>query len=111
MTRLPIPSPDPDGVVAWVGEHLDGCTSGPLERSLRFRGGQTAADAALGEVHVGRPDGVLGARSVAVTHAPVPGFQRLASIIEPVEVHPWPWLRRPAGGPVRSFSAWRKDLR
>ena len=63
------------------------------------------------EIHIGGPGEVLAGRPVAVTFAPVPGFQRLSSIVEPVEVHPWRWLHRPGGGPVQSFSAWRKGLR
>ena len=43
---------------------------------------------------------------LAVTHAPVPGFRRRAAALAPVLVHPWPWLRRPHGGRVASFSAW-----
>lgn len=63
------------------------------------------------EVHVGRPIDVLAGRHVAVTFAPVPGFGRIVSAVEPVEVHPWTWLHRPQGGPVQSFSAWKKSLR
>jgi deoxyribodipyrimidine photo-lyase len=53
---------------------------------------------------------VLAGRDVAVTHAPVPGFRARAAEVRPVELHPWPWLRRPHAGPVSSFSAWRKGL-
>jgi deoxyribodipyrimidine photo-lyase len=61
------------------------------------------------EVEVWRGDVVatLAGRPLAVTHAPVPGFRRRAARLRLVERHPWPWLRRPAGGPVGSFSAWR----
>jgi deoxyribodipyrimidine photo-lyase len=27
-----------------------------------------------------------------------------------VRVHPWPWLWRPHGGPIGSYTAWRKQL-
>ena len=47
---------------------------------------------------------------IAATFAPVPGWRRHAVAIEPTEVHPWPWLIRPAGGPVQSFTAWRKGF-
>ena len=60
------------------------------------------------EIHLGRPVDVLRHRPVAVTFAPVPGFRRLARVIEPVELHPYPWLRRPSGGSVASYSQWRK---
>jgi deoxyribodipyrimidine photo-lyase len=53
------------------------------------------------------PDGATGGMPLAVTHAPVPGFRRRAAALPVVERHPWPWLRRPAGGGVASFSAWR----
>lgn len=63
------------------------------------------------ELHVGAPPEVLAGRSVAVTHAPVPGFARLTRTIRPVEVHPWTWLCPPSTGSVSSFSAWRKSVR
>lgn len=46
-------------------------------------------------------------RPLAATAAPVPGWRRRAASLPVVERHPWPWLRRPAGGSVTSFSAWR----
>jgi len=60
------------------------------------------------EVHRGRPADVLGSRPVAVTFAPVPGFARIAERVEPVEVHPHPWLVTPRAGRIGSFSAWRR---
>ena len=62
------------------------------------------------ELRLGDPVDELVGRSLAVTHAPVPGFADRASVIRPVEVHPWPWLRQPRPGSVRSFSAWRKKV-
>lgn len=59
------------------------------------------------EVHVGDPVVALSGRRAATTFAPVPGWRRLSRTIAPVEVHPWPWLRRPTTGSLRSFSAWR----
>lgn len=44
---------------------------------------------------------------LAATYAPVPGWRRLAARVPVAEVHPWPWLRRPAGGRIGSFSAWQ----
>lgn len=62
------------------------------------------------EVSLGDPVEVLAGRKLAVTFAPVPGWRRRASRIGAAEVHPWSWLRRPHGGSVASFSAWRKGL-
>jgi deoxyribodipyrimidine photo-lyase len=59
------------------------------------------------EVHRGDPATVLSGRRVAATFTPVPGWRRRARAIAPVQVHPWPWLRRPGPGSVTSFSAWR----
>ncbi len=62
------------------------------------------------EVYRGDPVEVLSTRSVAVTHAPVPGFARRAATLSPAEVHPWPWLSQPCEGSIQSFSAWRRYL-
>ncbi len=58
------------------------------------------------EVMLGDPSVVLRDRRPAVTFAPVPGFRRLTARRPPAVVHPWPWLRRPSGGSLTSFSAW-----
>jgi deoxyribodipyrimidine photo-lyase len=63
------------------------------------------------EVHRGDPVDVLAGRRLAVTHAPVPGFRRRAARLDVAEVHPWPWLVRPASGSLRSYSAWRSSHR
>jgi deoxyribodipyrimidine photo-lyase len=60
------------------------------------------------EVHVGDPVEVLAGRRLAATVAPVPGWHRRAAHLEVVARHPWPWLVPPHGGPVTSFSAWRR---
>ena len=52
----------------------------------------------------------LGGRRVAGTYAPVPGWQRIAARVDPVSVHPWPWLVRPASAPLTSFTAWRRKV-
>ncbi len=62
------------------------------------------------ELRLGDPVAELQGRSLAVTHAPVPGFARRAGALGPAQVHPWPWLRTPRAGSVRSFSAWRKKV-
>lgn len=76
---------------------------------LTDRLGELAAERVV-EVHRGRPVDVLARRRVAVTFAPVPGFRRRVAAIDPAELHPWPWLRRPHGRSVASFSAWRTAL-
>lgn len=62
------------------------------------------------EVHVGDPVEVLANRSLAVTFAPVPGFKERAAALDVVARHPWPWLARPHGGRIQSFTAWRKGI-
>jgi deoxyribodipyrimidine photo-lyase len=62
------------------------------------------------EIFRGRPEEVLIGRPVAATFAPVPGWRSKAAVIDLAEIHPWPWLRRPAEGSVASFTAWRKGL-
>ncbi len=52
------------------------------------------------------PGGPLGG-PLAATFTPVPGWRRRAARFDLAEVHPWPWLRRPSGGRLSSFSAWR----
>ena len=59
----------------------------------------------------GRPTSVLRRYRVAGTFAPVPGWRRIAEIIEPAGIHPWPWLRTPGIGSLASFSAWRDARR
>ena len=61
------------------------------------------------EVHLGDPAIVLAGRAPATTFTPVPKARRLRTELDVVELHPWPWLRRPAGGPIGSFSSWRKS--
>jgi deoxyribodipyrimidine photo-lyase len=89
----------------------------PLLRRLQLDGkrlaflAETLADLAGRrslEIYRGRPEEVLAERPLAATFAPVPGWRRKAKLIRPVEIHPWPWLRRPGSGSVASFSAWRK---
>ena len=58
------------------------------------------------EVYRGKPGEVLDRLKVAATFAPVPGWKRIAAEVEPVEIHPWSWLRRPGAGSLMSFSAW-----
>lgn len=62
------------------------------------------------EVHLGDPVEVLAGRRLATTFTPVPGARRRRAALDVRVVHPWPWLRRPNGGPVGSFTAWRRAL-
>ena len=58
------------------------------------------------ELHVmmGDPYEYAEHHPVAVTYAPVPSFRKFTRL---AEVHPYPWLRPPHSGSVRSFSSWR----
>ncbi len=60
------------------------------------------------QVWRGDPVEVLKGGGVAATFAPVPGWHRRSSAIGLDEVHPWPWLVRPHGGPAGSFTSWSK---
>ncbi len=62
-------------------------------------------------VRVGDPVAELAGTPLAVTHAPVPGFARRAARLDIAARHPWPWLTRPHGGSVASFSAWVRPAR
>ncbi len=57
-------------------------------------------------IYRGEPVAILAERALATTFAPVPGWRARAARLDLVEVHPWPWLRRPHSGSVQSFSAW-----
>lgn len=57
-------------------------------------------------VYLGDPIEFVRNNSVAVTHAPVPSFKKFQNL---AEIHPYPWLRQPSTGSVRSFSAWRNS--
>ena len=63
------------------------------------------------EVRRGVVEDELAGRSLAATWTPVPGWARRAAALRPAEVHPWPWLARPRTSTLRSFTAWREDLR
>lgn len=59
-------------------------------------------------VFLGDPVRFASEHPVAVTHAPVPSFAKFTNL---AEVHPFPWLRLPHAGSVRSFSAWRNKIK
>jgi len=63
------------------------------------------------ELHLGSVPECLTGTQLAVTFAPVPGFERLRRSVDIAALHPWPWLARPTNRSVRSFSAWRKGAK
>jgi deoxyribodipyrimidine photo-lyase len=60
------------------------------------------------EVRLGDPVRELQGRPLAATWTYVPGWKRRAPQLDVVALHPWPWLRRPGSGSLRSFSAWSR---
>jgi deoxyribodipyrimidine photo-lyase len=58
-------------------------------------------------VYLGDPYLFAQEHRVAVTFAPVPSFRKFTEL---AEIHPYPWLRNPHSGSVRSFTSWRKGL-
>lgn len=73
--------------------------------------GETLADLASRRslsIVRGDPATVLADRRAAVTFAPVPGFQRIVAASPAAVIYPWPWLRRPDGRSVASFSQWNR---
>lgn len=59
------------------------------------------------QVYLGDPYQFTMDHAVAVTFAPVPSFKKFQNL---AEVHPYPWLRMPHAGSVKSFSSWRKSF-
>ena len=82
----------------------------PLLASLRLSGKRLVflAQALSGGVEVRRGDPVeeLAGIRLAATWTPVPGWKRRRAALDVVALHPWPWLRRPGAGSLRSYSAW-----
>ncbi|TNM69736.1 deoxyribodipyrimidine photolyase [Streptomyces sp. NP160] len=58
------------------------------------------------EVHLADPVAELSGRRLATTWTYVPGWKKRSAALDVVALHPWPWLRRPGSGSLRSFSAW-----
>jgi deoxyribodipyrimidine photo-lyase len=58
-------------------------------------------------VYLGDPYLFAQDNKVAVTFAPVPSFEKMPDV---AELHPYPWLRTPKSGSVRSFTSWRKGI-
>ncbi len=59
------------------------------------------------QVFIGDPYQFAAQNAVAVTFAPVPSFRKFENL---AEIHPYPWLRAPHAGSVRSFSSWRQVI-
>jgi len=59
------------------------------------------------QVFLGDPVAFTESNDVAVTFAPVPSFRKYKKF---AEVHPYPWLRLPMSGSLRSFTAWRQKI-
>jgi len=59
------------------------------------------------QVFLGDPYQFASENPVAVTFAPVPSFKKFKDV---AELHPYPWLRQPHAGSVRSFSSWRSKV-
>ncbi len=98
----------PDAPVVFVFDE-------PLLRGLQLSGkrlvflAESLADLATRrdvELRRGVVGDELAGRRLAATWAPVPGFGVRAARLDVVALHPWRWLRRPAGGSARSFTAW-----
>ena len=58
-------------------------------------------------VFLGNPYEFAAENNLAVTFAPVPSFRKFSKL---AELHPYPWLRQPHSGSVRSFTSWRQKL-
>jgi deoxyribodipyrimidine photo-lyase len=58
-------------------------------------------------VYLGDPYEFAKDHPVATTFAPVPSFKKFKNL---AEVYPYPWLRMPHGGSLKSFSSWRKSF-
>lgn len=55
-------------------------------------------------VYLGDPVKFVQDNPVALTYAPVPSFKKYQNI---AALYPYPWLKKPHAGSVRSFSSWR----
>jgi len=58
-------------------------------------------------VYLGDPYQFAMDHAVATTFAPVPSFKKFKNL---AVVYPYPWLRMPHGGSLKSFSSWRKSF-
>ena len=60
------------------------------------------------QVTIGDPISLLAHRHVAVTYAPVPGYQRIRKGMPMATEYPWAWLCTPDEGSLSSYSAWAR---
>jgi deoxyribodipyrimidine photo-lyase len=58
-------------------------------------------------VYLGDPYAFAKENPVAVTFAPVPSFKKFENL---AQIYPYPWLRKPHAGSVRSFTSWRQKI-
>lgn len=58
-------------------------------------------------VYLGNPYTFTKENPVAITFAPVPSFKKFENI---AQLYPYPWLRKPHAGSVRSFTSWRQKI-
>ncbi len=58
-------------------------------------------------VYLGDPYAFAKENPVAVTFAPVPSFKKFENL---AQLFPYPWLRKPHSGSVRSFTSWRQKI-
>jgi deoxyribodipyrimidine photo-lyase len=59
-------------------------------------------------VYLGDPYEFAEQNSVALTYAPVPSFAKFKNL---AQIYPYPWLKPPHALSIRSFSAWRNNLK
>ena len=105
-TQLPVPDTGPEAAVEFVTEHFAGLVSGPASASERFRGGQSAADAAIAAYDV--------ERYANRRNEVYPPERRGASELSPYIRHGLLQLRRVwdhvAGGPDYDVRKFRDEL-
>jgi deoxyribodipyrimidine photo-lyase len=58
-------------------------------------------------VYLGDPYKFANENPVAITFAPVPSFKKFENV---AQLYPYPWLRKPHAGSVRSFTSWRQKI-
>lgn len=58
-------------------------------------------------VYLGDPYTFTKENSVAITFAPVPSFKKFENV---AQLYPYPWLKKPHSGSVRSFTSWRQKI-
>ena len=58
-------------------------------------------------VYLGDPYTFTKENPVAITFAPVPSFKKFENV---AQLYPYPWLRKPHVGSVRSFTSWRQKI-